>query len=174
MVEGEEMLDKDLISKNPIEVPIKTPLNMVEALYVRADTLRKFGGNGGKVLESVDGKKDLIELAIENGMALFEIKELADFLLSHHVIMLKPLGRVDIRKKYGDDGYAVFKRYGKDGVFLYELVGKDMKIKDMVKLVYRDVKGNKDKLADMFIFIHQVLKIDLPVDKELLYREFGA
>jgi hypothetical protein len=88
--------------------------------------------------------------------------------------MLKPLGRVDIRKKYGDDGYAVFKRYGKDGVFLYELVGKDMKIKDMVKLVYRDVKGNKDKLADMFIFIHQVLKIDLPVDKELLYREFGA
>jgi len=171
IVEEEEMLDKE-IGKNPVEVPIKTPLNAVEALYLRTKTLLKFGERGGKALESINGKNDVIDISLENLIPLYEMNDLLNFLLEQRRIMLKPLTRAEIRKKYGDDGYAIYKKYGKDGVFFYELVGKDMKIKDMVKLVYKDVEANKEKIADMFLFIHQILKIDLPIDKDLLYREF--
>lgn len=174
MIDESETPEKEFMIKNPIEVPIRSPLNVVESLYLRTKTLMKFGDKGGKALEEIDGKKDFIDLALDNGITMYQMTELTNFLLEQKGIMLKPLGRTEIRKKYGDDGYSIYKKYGKDGIFLYELVGRDMKIKDMVKQIYQDVPKNKEKLAEMFMFIHQVLKIDLPVDKELLYREFGA
>ncbi|MBI5229439.1 hypothetical protein HY991_04970 [Candidatus Micrarchaeota archaeon] len=175
MVEEEEIPEKEII-KNPIEVPIKAPLNMVEALYLRTKTLLRFGEKGGKALESIDGKKDIIEIAMENGLTLYGITDVINFLLEQKGILLKPLTRADVRKRYGDDGYSIYKKHGKDGVFLYELLDRDMKIKDMVRQLYppADIAQNKEKMVDMFLFIRQILKIELPVDKELLYREFGV
>lgn len=172
MLEESEQAEKEIFGKNPIEVPIKTPLNMVESLYLRTKTLLKFGENGGKILESINGKRDVLELSLFNNTPLYETLSVVNFLLDKKGIMMKPLTRTEIRKKYGDDGYSIYKKYGKEGVFLYELVGKDMKIKDMAKQLYSDISANKEKMADMFLFIHQILKIDVPVDRELLYREF--
>ncbi|MFA6531232.1 MAG: hypothetical protein WCT31_05860, partial [Candidatus Micrarchaeia archaeon] len=172
MLEESEQAEKEIFGKNPIEVPIKTPLNMVESLYLRTKTLLKYGENGGKILESINGRRDVLELSLLNNAPLYETLALMYFLLEQKGIMMKPLTRTDIRKKYGDDGYSIYKRYGKEGVFLYELVGKDMKIKDMAKQLYSDISANKEKMADMFLFIHQILKIDVPVDRDLLYREF--
>jgi hypothetical protein len=160
--------------KSPIEVPMRAPLNMVETLYTKSKILLKFGDKGGKVFESINGKTDVLELALKNQVPIYEINAMINFLLEQKAILLKPLTRVEIRKKYGDEGYSVYKVYGKEGVLLYELVDKDMRIKEMAKYIYADVPANKDKLSEMFLFIHQILKIDLPVDKDLLRREFES
>jgi len=171
--ESGEAPDK-LKDKNPIEVPVRAPLNMVETLYTKSKILLKFGDKGGRVFESINGKTDVLELALKNQVPIYEIESMINFLLEQKAILLKPLQRAEIRKKYGDEGYSVYKVYGKEGVMLYELVDKDMRIKEMAKYLYADVPANKDKLSEMFLFIHQILKIDLPVDKDLLRREFES
>ncbi|MBI2079924.1 hypothetical protein HYT84_04100 [Candidatus Micrarchaeota archaeon] len=169
MPERESFLREKSIE--PIEIPIKTPEDIVKSVYLKTNTLLKFGDKGSKILELIDGKKDVIEIALKTNSALYEVATVVNFLLEGKGIMLTPLTRTDIRKKYGDEGYAVYKKYGKHGLMLYELVGHDMRIGEMAKRVYKDPKNNVDKIVDMFLFIHQILKIDLPVDKELLYKE---
>jgi hypothetical protein len=174
MTDESELPEKEVLGKGAIEVPLKAPGDVVAMLYLRTKTLMKFGEKGGKVFESIDGKTDVLELSLNHGVPIYQLGEILNFLMENKAIMFKPLGREDIRKKYGDDGYSIYKKYGKEGVLLFELVGKDMKIKDVAKFIYKDVAANKEKIADMFLFIHQILKIDLPVDRELLYRELGG
>ena len=82
---------------------------------------------------------------------------------------MKPLSRTDVRSKYGDDGYAVYKRYGKEGLMLYELIGKEMSIQQMADKITKD----KSTIIDMFVFIHQVLGIELPIDRDVLAKQLG-
>ncbi len=52
---------------------------------------------------------------------------------------------------------------------LYELIGKEMNIKQMGNMVSKD----KEKVVEIFQFIHKVLGIDLPIDKEVLRKQLG-
>lgn len=158
----------------PVETPIKTPGDIVQSLYLRTGILMKFGDRGGKILELVDGKNDIIEIAMKLNISFYEVLEVLTFMLDKRGILLTPLNRSDLRRKYGDEGYSVYKRYGREGLMLYELVGHDMRIGEMAKRIYKDPKSNVDKIVEMFLFIHQILKIDLPVDRDLLYRELGG
>jgi hypothetical protein len=74
-----------------------------------------------------------------------------------------------VRKKYGDDGYAVYKKFGKEGLMLYELIGKELTIKQMADKITKE----KAKIIDMFIFIHKVLGIELPIDRDVLSKQLG-
>ena len=80
---------------------------------------------------------------------------------------MKPLTRLDVKRKYGDPGFSVYKKYGREGVMLYELIDKNLTIKQMAEKITKD----KDKFLDMFLFIRKVLNIEIPIDKEVLMRQ---
>lgn len=169
MIEDEERLDEARAVPSPVEMPIKAPLDIVKSVQMKAKIMLKYGDKGNKVIELIDGKNDIIDVSLILEMPLFEIQGILSFLMQSGMIIMKPLSRTDVRKKYGDDGYSVYKRYGKEGLMLYELIGKEMTIKQMADMITQD----KSQIIDMFVFIHQVLGIELPIDKDVLRKQLG-
>jgi len=154
---------------SPVELPIKAPLDIVKSVQMKAKVMLKFGDKGNKIIELINGKNDILDISLKMELPLFEIAKILRFLMQNGMLIMKPLSRTDVRKKYGDDGYSVYKRYGKEGLMLYELIGKEMTIKQMADMITED----KSQIIDMFIFIHQVLGIELPIDKNVLSKQLG-
>jgi hypothetical protein len=169
MIEGEEENVDVKKDTSPVEVPIKTPGDIVKNVQVKAKVLLKFGDRGAKVINEINGKNDVLDLSLNLNMPLYELYDILRFLMGNGTIMISPMSRTDVKKKYGDDGFAVYKKYGREGLLLYELISKEMTLKQMGDRITKD----KDKIVDMFIFIHQVLGIDLPIDKEVLRKQLG-
>jgi len=166
MLEQEEA-EGELIA---VRVPMKVPVDLVKGIRIKARVILKYSDKGTKLLDKIDGKKDAIDLAMELNMPLYEVEAVLDQFMEFGAITRKPLPRSEVKKKYGDDGYAVYKKYGKEGLMLYELIGKEMSIKEMGDRVSQ----NKQLVAEIFLFIHKVLGIDLPIDKEVLYKQLGV
>ena len=170
MIEGESAVDEARGVSSPIETPIKAPIDIVKSVQLKAKLMLKFPQNrGGKVLELINGKTDVLDIALKLDLPLFEVDEILRFMLENGMIILKPMSRTDVRKKYGDDGYSVYKRFGKEGLMLYELIGKELTIRQMADKITKD----RMKIIDMFIFIHQVLGIELPIDRDVLAKQLG-
>lgn len=172
IIDEKTALDKGEMREagSQIEVPVRIGTDIVKSIQIKAKMQLKFGKDGARVLDKIDGKKDDIEIALGLGMPLYAMKGMLDYLMGEQALLMKPMQREAVRKKYGDDAYAVYKKYGKEGVMLYELIGKEMTIKQMADLITKDRK----KVVDMFLFVHQLLGIDLPIDKEILYRQLGV
>ncbi|MEW6036146.1 MAG: hypothetical protein AB1529_06025 [Candidatus Micrarchaeota archaeon] len=170
LTEGEESLDEARAVPSPVETPIKAPIDIVKSVQLKARLMLKFPQNrGGKVLDQIDGKNDVLDISLKLDLPLYEVSSILGFMMENGMIILKPMSRADVRKKYGDDGYAVYKRFGKEGLMLYELIGKEMTIKQMAEKITTD----KAKIIDMFIFIHKVLGIELPIDRDVLAKQLG-
>lgn len=137
---------------------------------MKAKMMLKFGDKGAKITENVDGKKDVLDIALKLNLPLYDVYDILRFMMENGMLIMKPTSRADVRKKYGDDGYAVYKRYGKEGLMLYELIGKEMTIQQMADKITKD----KAKIVDMFIFIHKVLGIELPIDRDMLAKQLGV
>lgn len=155
---------------SPIEISIKAPLDIIKSVQSKARVLLKYGDKGSKVFEHIDGKNDILDIALKLEIPLYEISDILHFMLENGMLIVKPVSRADVRKKYGDDGYAVYKIFGKEGLMLYELIGKELTIKQMADKITKD----KMKVIDMFIFIHKVLGIELPIDKDVLAKQLGV
>ena len=169
ILEEREAPQEIITISSPIELPKKEQMDMVRSLQIQGKLLLKYKDKGKRVFDAIDGKRDIVDIALTLNIPLYEVKEILDFLLSEGAIVLEPLNREEVRKKYGYDGYAVYKKYGKEGVMLYELIGKDLSLRDMAELVSKE----KENIIDMFIFIHKVLGIELPLDKEMLRKQLG-
>jgi len=167
MIESDDALEEVRGIASPVEIPLKAPVDLIKSVQMKTKTMLKFGKKGGKVTELINGKNDVIDIAIKSGIPLYEVSEVLSFLLENGFILLKPLTRSDVHDKYGDDGYAVYKVYGKEGLMLYELIGKELTIKQMADKITKE----RGIIVDMFIFIHQVLGIELPIDKEVLLQQ---
>ncbi|MFH1520874.1 MAG: hypothetical protein ABID61_04465 [Candidatus Micrarchaeota archaeon] len=154
---------------SPIEIPIKAPLDIIKSVQTKAKILLKYGEKGSKILENIDGKNDILDITLKIETPLYEVSDILHFMLENGMLIVKPVSRADVRKKYGDDGYAVYKIYGKEGLMLYELIGKELTIKQMADKITKD----KIKIIDMFIFIHKVLGIELPIDRDVLSKQLG-
>ncbi|VVC03489.1 Uncharacterised protein [Candidatus Bilamarchaeum dharawalense] len=155
---------------SPVEIPIKAPLDIIKSVQGKAKLLLKYGDKGTKISEQLNGKNDVIDLALKLDTPLYEVAEILRFMLENGMLIVKAVSRADVRKKYGDDGYSVYKVYGKEGLMLYELIGKELTIKQMADKITKD----KSKIVDMFVFIHRVLGIELPIDKEVLQKQLGT
>jgi len=153
----------------PVEIPVKSPVDIVRSVQFKTKLILKFKDKGSKLFESIDGKKDVIELSLKLDTPLYRIYEMLEFMMESDMIIMKPITRNEVKKKYGDDGYTVYKRYGREGLMLYELIGKDLTIKQMAEKVTKDYL----KVIDMFLFIHEVLGIELPIDRDVLARQLG-
>jgi hypothetical protein len=169
MIEGDERLEQARGVSSPVLLPIKAPLDIVKSVQMKAKTMLKFGDQGNKILELIDGTNDVIDISLKMEMPLYDVGAVLQFLSENGMIIMKPLTRSDVRKKYGDDGYSVYKKYGKEGLMLYELIGKEMTIKQMADMITKD----RVQIVDMFIFIHKVLGIELPIDEKVLAKQLG-
>jgi hypothetical protein len=47
---------------------------------------------------------------------------------------------------------------------LYQLIGKDLDLKAMAKMTSKDA----EKVVKIFMFIHKLLGIELPIDEDVL------
>ncbi len=166
--------DEDIAGVDPrgfptIDIPIKSNVDIVRTIKIKADVLLKFGDRGTRVFESIDGKRDVLDISLIHNMALYELFDIINFLFARGAIILKPLKRLDIKRKYGDAGFSVYKKYGRDGVLLYELIDKNLSIKQMADRVTKD----KDRFLELFLFIRKVLNIEIPIDKEVLMKQLA-
>jgi len=153
----------------PIDVPIPASTNPVSAATNKAQLLFKYKSEGSAVLGLVDGKRDTIAISVETKMSLGRVDEILGYLGSQKSVYFKPLSREEIRQQYGDDGLSVFKKFGREGVLLYELIGKEPSLKD---IILRS-KVEPARAIDIVIFIHSLLGIDIPLSKEVLYKQLG-
>ncbi|MEK6982333.1 MAG: hypothetical protein AABX38_05355 [Candidatus Micrarchaeota archaeon] len=168
----EEGAESDSISKDisPVEVPIKTSTDIIKSVKLKAKVVLKFGDKGSKIIDEADGKKDVIDIALKLDIPLYTVYDIIKYLSAEGGILLKPLTRAELKKKYGDDAFSIYKKYGREGVMLYELIGKELSIKQMAERVTKD----KPKVVEIFIFIHQVLGTELPIDQEMLTRQLDS
>ncbi|MFH0885342.1 MAG: hypothetical protein V1861_06550 [Candidatus Micrarchaeota archaeon] len=169
MIEGEESLDEARGVSSPVEVPIKAPMDIVKSVQTKAKIMLKYGDKGSKLMEQLDGKNDVIDISLKLDIPLYTISAMLNFMMENGMVIIKPMSRADVRKKYGDDGYAVYKKFGKEGMMLYELIGKELTIRQMADKITTE----KVKIIDMFIFIHKVLGIELPIDRDVLAKQLG-
>ena len=167
---GEKVMPESVTIPMPVEIPVKSPVDIVKSVQFKTKLMLKFRDKGSKLFESIDGKRDVIELSLKYDIPLYLLYEMLEFMMENDMILMKPITRNEVKKKYGDDGYTVYKRYGRDGLMLYELIGKDLTIKQMADKVTK----NYLKVIDMFLFIHEVLGIELPIDRDVLARQLGV
>ena len=161
-----ELLNKE----EELIIPEKTKDNLVKNIKLKASLMLKFGDMGSAVYDLIDGKRNIIDIMSKAQIPLKKIEEIIQFLLKEKAIKTSNMSRADIRKRFGEDGYIIYKKYGKAGLALYEMVGTDKELKDMARLI-----GEKpEKIADMFIFIHKVLGIELPVDREMIIKQISS
>ncbi|MEM3541435.1 MAG: hypothetical protein QXF86_04475 [Candidatus Bilamarchaeaceae archaeon] len=160
---------KEVTIPNPIEIPMKLPIDIVKSIQINANLLLKFKDDGKKVFSLVNGQNDVIDIALKTDLPLQKVYEILNYLGENAMVILKPMTRDLVKKKYGDDAFTIYKRYGREGVMLYELIGKDLSFKEMVSRTTND----KQRALDIFVFIHEVLGIELPLDKEILAKQIG-
>ncbi len=152
---------------NPVEVPSKLPIDMIKGFQIKTDIVLKFGEKGTKLLDAIDGKASEVDLSVKLGIPIYEVRDILSYFSAKGVVKTRQLSRNDVAKLYGDDCFAVYKKYGREGVLLYELIGKDMGIRQMAKMV----TTQKDRFAEMFVFIHKVLGVDIPIDRDVIFAQ---
>jgi len=170
MTEGDLVLGKVAAPvPDPVEVPKKAPLDFVKSVQLKAQLMLKFRDKGQKLYDLIDGENDVLDLCLKLDVPLFELYTMLQFMIELGMVSVQGASRDQVRKKYGDDGFAVYKRYGREGLLLYELIGKEMTMIQMADRITRD----RAKVLDMFIFIHKVLGIELPIDRSVLAKQLG-
>ena len=164
--EEEEELDSEIVM---VDVPELAKLSLMQKALLFAELSTKFGKSAKELVEMVDGRKDFIDLSLNIGLSFFDIDAIMAYFGKKGLMTFRQLAREEIKKKYGEDGFAIYKRYGRDGLLLYEMIGKEASLKDIIVKSKLDV----DRAIEILIFIHQVLGLDVPIDKNLIYRQLG-
>ena len=163
-----QISDKELAAIS-LDIPTKATRDIIAEIQAKAKVMLKFGKEYVKAFELMDGKRDVVDLTLQLKLPLYKIYGLLKFLQELKAVMLKPSAREDIRRKYGEDGYSVYKKYGREGVLLYQLIGKDMSLKEMAALTTTE----PSRIIEMFLFIHKLLGIELPIDEDVLRERLG-
>ncbi|MBM3229391.1 hypothetical protein FJZ26_03080 [Candidatus Parvarchaeota archaeon] len=153
----------------PIDVPISAPANPISQTALKAQLFLKFKAHGNSVLALVDGKNDTIAISLSTRLSLEQVDDILGFLGMHKAVYFKPLSRDEIKNKYGEDGLAIYKKFGREGVILYELIGKEQSIKE---IIIRS-KVEPKHAVDIVLFIHTLLGIDIPLTRDVLFKQLG-
>lgn len=152
---------------NPIEVPSKPQLGIIGGIQTKMKIALDYGERGTKVFNAIDGRASDVDISARTGVPLYDVRNILSFLSTNRIVKMKAMEREEVSRQYGEDCFSIYKRYGREGVLLYELIGKDIGIKQMARLVTKE----KDMFAEMFVFIHKVLGVDIPIDKDVIYAQ---
>lgn len=159
-----ELISPDAV---PVDVPVLPPrVSILQRAQMAGTLSMKFGKVGHDLLAHVDGVKDFVDIAVETGLAFEDLDIILGELGKSGLLSFKPLNRIEIRHRYGDDGLAVYKRYGRDGLLVYQMIGKATSLREIAQ----KSKMDPDRLVDVLIFVHRVLGLDLPLDRDTIFR----
>ena len=152
-----------------VDVPMMEKLSLSNQAVLLAELAVKFGPAARQLVNLVDGKRDFVELALATGLSFFEVDGVMAYFGKKGFVSFSQLSRDDIKRKYGEDGFAIYKRYGREGILLYEMIGKEASLKDIIA----KSRLEPDHAVEIFLFIHKVLGLDLPLDRDEIYRQIG-
>ncbi|MCX8197881.1 MAG: hypothetical protein N3F07_01660 [Candidatus Micrarchaeota archaeon] len=152
-----------------VDVPSINKLSIMQHALFFAELSTKFDKKAKSLMDSVDGQKDFIDLSLSTGLSLYEIDAIMAYFGKKGFLSFRQLSREEIKKKYGEDGFAIYKRFGRDGLLLYEMIGKEASLRDIIV----KSKLDPDRAIDILIFIHKVLGLDIPIDRNVIYRQLG-
>jgi len=164
--EAEETLSSEAV---PIDLSIKHGQGLLKDLMLQGELLLRFPHFGLKAYGAMNGQNDVVQLASLSGASLEQLDTLLAFLGRRGGALMRPLKPKEVRVKYGDDGLAIYKKYGREGMLIYELIGKEGSVREIVQKSRMD----KERAVDIFIYIHKVLGLELPVDRQTLLRQIG-
>ncbi len=162
----EEEPDEDIIM---VDVPAMAKLTLMQKAVILTELSTKFGKGARELVDLVDGNRDFVELSLSTRMSFFDIDSIMAYFGKKGFFTFRVLSREEIKKKYGEDGFAIYKRYGRDGLLLYEMIGKEASLKDIIA----KSKVDADRAIEIFVFIHKVLGLDIPLDRDIIYRQLG-
>ncbi|MFA6328113.1 MAG: hypothetical protein WCY41_01570 [Candidatus Micrarchaeia archaeon] len=152
-----------------VDVPSMARLSMVQKAMMFTELSTKFPPAARQLFDLSDGKRDFVELSMSTGMSMFDIDAAMAYFGKKGFISFRQLDRNEIRDRYGEDGFAIYKRFGRDGLLIYEMIGKEASLRDIIL----KSKVDPDRAIDIFSFIHKVLGLDIPLDRDLIYRQIG-
>ncbi|MFA5108107.1 MAG: hypothetical protein WC492_01075 [Candidatus Micrarchaeia archaeon] len=157
-------ISPDLI---PVDVPvIPGNLSLIGRAKMSAILSLKFGKAGNELISHIDGVKDFVQISTETGLALSDLDIMLGELGKQSIVQFRPLAREEIAHRYGDDGLSVYKKYGRDGLLIYYLIGKSNSIHDIIA----KSKVEVERAIEIIIFVHKMLGLDIPLDRDMLYR----
>ena len=162
----EEEPSEDIVM---VDVPQMSKLSLMQKALVFAELSTKFGKGAKDLMNAVDGQKDFIDLSLLSGLSFFDVDAIMAYFGKKGFVTFRQLAREEIKKKYGEDGFAIYKRFGRDGLLLYEMIGKEASLRDIIL----KSKMDPDRAIDVLIFIHSVLGLDVPIDRNIIYRQLG-
>jgi hypothetical protein len=152
-----------------VDVPQLAKLSVVQKAMMFAELSTKFPPAARQVFDMADGNRDFVGLSLSSGMSLFDIDAAMAYFGKKGFVTFRQLGRLEIKERYGEDGFAIYKRFGRDGLLIYEMIGKEASLRDIIL----KSKLDPDRAIDIFSFIHKVLGLDIPLDRDLIYRQIG-
>lgn len=152
-----------------VDVPMMERMSIAQKAVLYAELAVKFGKDARELVNLTDGKRDFVELALATGLSFFEVDGVMAYFGKKGFVSFRQLSRDEIKKKYGEDGFSIYKRYGREGLLLYEMIGKEASLKDIIA----KSRLEPDKAVEIFLFIHKVLGLDIPLDRDEIYRQIG-
>ncbi len=164
----QEELDEE-VGAIMVDVPEMAKLSVVQRALLFAELSTKFGKAARQLMEMVDGKRDFIDLSLATGLSFYDIDAVTAHFGKKGMLTFRQLVREDIKKKFGEDGFAIYKRFGREGLLLYEMIGRESSLKDIIV----KSKIEPDRAIDILVFIHKVLGLDVPIDRDVIYKQLG-
>ena len=152
-----------------VDVPALAHLSMLQKAMMFTELSTKFPSAARQLFDLVDGKRDFVALSLSTGMSMFDIDTAMAYFGKKGFITFRQLDRNEIRDRYGEDGFAIYKRFGREGLLIYEMIGKEASLRDIIL----KSRIEPDRAIDIFSFIHKVLGLDIPLDRDLIYRQIG-
>ncbi len=164
---AEKPVPEVVVVDNPVELPSKKVSGFMKEMVVKTKLMVNFGSEGVKVWNSIDGKKTTVDIASSLKLPIYDVTAIVHFLYDNNAVELHVLTRDEILARYGDEAYAIYKKYGCQGLMLYEIIDYNLPLSQIAKLT----TPKKEKFVEMLFFVHKVLGVDIPLDKELILKK---
>ena len=152
-----------------VDVPSMAKLSVIQKAMMFTELSTKFPPAARQLFDLTDGKRDFVGLSLSTGMPLFDVDSAMAYFGKKGFISFRQLDRNEIRDRFGEDGFSIYKRFGREGLLIYEMIGKEASLRDIIL----KSKVDPDRAIEIFSFIHKVLGLDIPLDRDLIYRQIG-
>ncbi len=152
-----------------VDVPSMARLSVIQKAMMFTELSTKFPPAARQLFDLTDGKRDFVGLSLATGMPLFDVDSAMAYFGKKGFISFRQLDRNEIRDRFGEDGFSIYKRFGREGLLIYEMIGKEASLRDIIL----KSKVDPDRAIEIFSFIHKVLGLDIPLDRDLIYRQIG-
>jgi len=151
----------------PIDIPlIPKKLSFLKKAQLKTSLSIASRTMHAPFLDLLDNNSDFVQISIRSGIPLKTLDMFFAKLGKDGLLQFRQLDREEVRKRYGDDGLAVYKKYGRDGILIYQLIGKAESLKKIVEQSHLNV----DRAADIIVFVNQMLGLEASIDRETVKK----